>query len=144
MDVGTHCRGALFLDGHRFATPELASAIDRISKGFDGFYFGRYDLRAPSEEALKSGRELKVLELNGVTSEATHIYDPGFGLFDAYRVLFEQWRLAFEIGAANRDRGVSPAALGTLIASVRRWLRPGAVGESTKATRADPRGTRTS
>lgn len=124
VDVGTHCRGALFLDGSRFATLQLTAEIDRISRAFDGFYFGRYDLRAPSEEALLAGRDLKVLELNGVTSEATHIYDPSLTLANAYRVLSEQWRLAFEIGAANRARGVTPASLGTLIRSVRNWLRP--------------------
>ncbi len=128
VDVGTHCRGALFLDGHRFATPGLSAEIDRISRGFEGFYFGRYDLRAPSDEALGAGRDIKVLELNGVTSEATHIYDPDFGLLNAYRVLFEQWRLAFEIGAANRDRGVRPASLGALIASLRQWLEPNGPG----------------
>ena len=46
-----------------------------------------------------------IVELNGLTSEATHIYDPKNGLLDAYRVLFRQWSLAFEIGAQNRALG---------------------------------------
>jgi hypothetical protein len=37
-----------------------------------------------------------------VTSEATNIYDPQNSLIDAYRILFRQWRIAFEIGAQNR------------------------------------------
>ena len=41
--------------------------------------------------------------------------DPRNSLFAAYRVLFEQWRLAFEIGAANRRRGVQPTRLRALI-----------------------------
>ena len=41
----------------------------------------------------------------GVTAEATHIYDPRYRVWQAYRVLFEQWRAAFAIGAANRQRG---------------------------------------
>ncbi len=122
VEIGTHCRGAVFRDGSRFRTPELTREIERISRHFEGFYFGRYDLRAPSEEALRDGRDLKVLELNGVTSEATHIYDPSLTLGDAYGVLFEQWRLAFEIGAANRERGVSPTSLGALIGIVKGWL----------------------
>jgi len=110
-DLGTHCRGAVFLDGARFATPELTEAVERISRSFEGFYFGRYDLRAPSYEDFEAGRGLKVLELNGVTSEATHVYDPGIRLVDAYRVLFEQWRLAFEVGRRNRERGVEPVGI---------------------------------
>jgi hypothetical protein len=105
VEIGSHCRGALFLDGAWAKTAELEEAIDRVSRGFDGFYFGRYDIRTPSVEDFLRGRNFKVVELNGVTSEATHIYDPSNGLLDAYRVVFEQWRLAFEIGAANRARG---------------------------------------
>jgi hypothetical protein len=54
----------------------------------------------------RTGRErLRILDLNGLTSEATHIYDPRTPLREAWRVLCEQWRLAFEIAAANRAAG---------------------------------------
>ena len=49
-----------------------------------------------------------MIELNGVSAEATHIYDPATSVLEAYRVLFRQWRLAFEIGALNRDRDARP------------------------------------
>ena len=57
-----------------------------------------------------------MLELNGVSAEATHIYDPKTSLFAAYRTLFTQWRLAFAIGAANRARGHRPLRLREVIA----------------------------
>ena len=101
--LGTHSRGALFLDGMKFNTPQLEAAVDELSRGYRGFYFGRYDLVAPSEEALRAGGPLIILELNGVTSEATSIYDPGHDLIHAYRTLFYQWRIAFEIGTAVRQ-----------------------------------------
>jgi membrane protein DedA with SNARE-associated domain len=109
VELGTHCRGAVFTDGRRYLGPDLEQAIDRISRGYAGFYFGRYDVRAASVEDLRRAR-FKVIELNGVTSEATHIYDPAFGLLDAYRVLFEQWRIAFEIARQNRQRGHVPSS----------------------------------
>jgi len=65
-----------------------------------------------------AGRYIKVIELNGVTSEATHIYDPKMSLIDAYRVLFEQWRIAFEIGDRNRARGVRPIVIRELVRAV--------------------------
>jgi hypothetical protein len=105
VEIGNHCRGAVFLDGEEFATPELEAAIDRISQRFDGFFFGRYDVRTTSLDDFRAGRNFKVIELNGATSEATHIYDPKFGLFDAYRVLFEQWRILFAIASENQRRG---------------------------------------
>jgi hypothetical protein len=89
--------------------------IHEVSASFTGFYFGRYDLKAPSLEDFRAGRELRVLELNGVTSEATSIYDPKNSLWQAYRVLFEQWRLAFEIGHRNRQRGEPVTSVGELL-----------------------------
>ncbi len=115
VEIGNHCRGAIFLDGNHLATPELLAAIEAASRGYEGFYFGRYDLRVPSEEDLKAGRNFRILELNGVTSEATHIYQPGASLLAAYRTLFTQWRLAFEIGAENVKRGARATPLRELI-----------------------------
>jgi len=116
VQVGTHCRGALFLNGESIRTPELEAAIDRISKTFSGFYFGRYDIRTPSVADFKKGKRFKIVELNGVTSEATHIYDPGNSLWYAYGVLMHQWRIAFEIGSVNRNRGIQPATPRQLLA----------------------------
>ena len=121
VDLGTHCLGAIFRDAGHLETPELTRAIGEISDRFNGFYFGRFDLRVPSEDDLKAGRNLKILELNGVTSEATHIYDPKTRLVDAYRVLFDQWRQAFEIGRANRERGAKVATVRELIAEYRAY-----------------------
>jgi hypothetical protein len=119
VELGTHCRGAIFLDGSRIETPELGRAIDEVSQGYEGFFFGRYDIRAPELNELEQGRGFKILELNGVTSEATHIYDPRLGLREAYRTLFRQWRIAFEIGRQNRARGHEPANLTGLLRLVR-------------------------
>jgi hypothetical protein len=101
VELGSHCRGAIFLDGGHLATEALRAAIDTVAKSHPGFYFGRFDIRASSVEELQAGR-FAVLELNGVSAEAAHIYDPAISLWEAYRVLFRQWRIAFEIGAANR------------------------------------------
>lgn len=115
VEVGSHSRGALFLDAANLLTPATEDAFDRVAKGFPGFYFGRFDVRATSVEALRMGRGFKIVELNGVTSEAAHIYDPANSLVAAYRVLFAQWRLAFDIGAANIRRGAVPTPITTLL-----------------------------
>lgn len=123
VEVGTHIRGAIFRDGARFLTPALEDAIDRVGRGYDGFFFGRYDVRVPSAADLMAGRGLRIVELNGLTAEATHVYQPGTPLRTAYRVLFEQWRIAFAIAAANRARGAQPATLRQLARLVRRARR---------------------
>ena len=122
VELGTHCLGAIFLDGGRLVTPALEAAVDGLSRGFEGFWFGRYDVRAPSEAALARG-EFRVIELNGLTSEATHIYDRRHSLLQAYRVLMRQWSLAFEIARANRAAGARPASLGRMLREVVAYQR---------------------
>ncbi|HVI79368.1 MAG TPA: hypothetical protein VM715_14630 [Candidatus Acidoferrum sp.] len=123
VEIGTHCRGAIFLDGGDTITPELETVIDHIAETFEGFFFGRFDIRVPSRQDFMAGRNIKVVELNGVTSEATHIYDPKMSLVDAYRVLFQQWRIAFEIGHLNRQRGFPVTSARELLHAVREYRR---------------------
>ncbi len=106
-NIGSHCRGALFLNGSHLITPALTAEIERIARTFQGFYFGRFDLRCPDEEALKRGEGIRLIELNGVTSEATHIYHPHTPLLTGYRTLISQWRQAYDIGVENVTRGAS-------------------------------------
>jgi hypothetical protein len=88
----------------------LTAAVDAMAQSHPGFYFGRFDVRSPSIEDLQGG-SFEVLELNGVSAEATHIYDPSVSLRKAYRTLLVQWRIAFEIGAINRTTGSGPMPL---------------------------------
>ena len=117
-ELGSHCRGAVFLDGGHLQTEALSSAVDAIASNFPGFYFGRFDVRASTLVDFQAGR-FEILELNGVSAEATHIYDPSVGILEAYRVLFSQWRIAFEIGAHNQRAGWKPMPLLDLIDLVR-------------------------
>ncbi len=114
-ELGTHCRGSLFMDGSWVKTPELEAAIDRISRSFFGFFVGRYDIRTPSVEDFRRGHNFKIVELNGVTSEATHIYQPGASLLRGYRTLMRQWEITFEIAAQNRARGAAPVRVRQLL-----------------------------
>ena len=119
VNIGSHCRGAVFVDGSEYMTEALATRVDEIVHHFSGFYFGRLDVRSPSIEHFSRG-EFLILELNGVTSEPTHIYDSRVSLTAAYRAMFLQWRLAFEIGAVNRALGHEPAAIGEIVRLLRR------------------------
>ena len=56
-------------------------------------------------EAFQEGRELRILELNGVTSDSTDIYDAKNSYLAALRKLRRQWRLAFEIGSECHAAG---------------------------------------
>lgn len=122
-ELGTHCRGAMFLDGEDLLTDELRAAVDDMSRDVDGFHFGRYDIRVPSEKDLMAGLNIRIIELNGLTSESTNIYDPKHGLLFAYRTLMRQFRIAFDIAAQNRSRGVKPDRLRKILRLVVRYSR---------------------
>ena len=111
VEIGSHCRGSVFLDGNKNITTELTHTLDYLSNKIEGFYFGRYDIRVPDSASLKQGHSLKVLEVNGVTSESTNIYDPSYSVIDAYKILFKQWRVAFKIGNQNIQNGVSKVSV---------------------------------
>ncbi len=103
--AGNHCRGTMFLDGHALITPELERRIDEIARSYEGFFFGRFDLRYVHPDAFAKGEGFRIVELNGVLSESTNIYDPSWSLRRGLRTLADQWTLAFEIGTANAQRG---------------------------------------
>jgi membrane protein DedA with SNARE-associated domain len=113
VEIGSHCRGAIFLDATKLCTPALERAIDRISRSHPGFFYGRFDVRAQSVDAFQQGR-FNVLELNGVGSEPTHVYDPSISIWKKYRIVANHWREMFDIGAATQARGIQPASVGDL------------------------------
>jgi len=119
VEAGNHCQGCIFLEGSDLLTDELRARFDEISQRVPGFYIGRYDIRYSSDDELRQGRGFKIIELNGAASEATNIYDSANSLWSAYRTLYRQWQLVYQIGAANRSGGHRPAAL---LSVLRDWM----------------------
>ncbi len=105
MPIGNHCRGTTFLNANDLITKELTAVFDAVSDKIDGFYFGRFDIRCESKEALYNGK-MKIMELNGAGSEPGHIYHPGARLIDAYKSLFSHWKALFLISRMNNKRGI--------------------------------------
>jgi membrane protein DedA with SNARE-associated domain len=121
--AGNHAQGTMFKDGQHLITPALEATVDAIAREYEGFFIGRFDVRYSDRDAFMAGRDLAIVELNGATAECTNIYDPDHSLFSAYRALFLQWRLVFEIGAANRRNGGAPSSTSRLLQLVRAHLR---------------------
>jgi hypothetical protein len=114
-EIGNHCQGTLFRDGEALRSADLDARIDEISREVPGFFVGRFDVRYSNVERFMAGDDLSIIELNGVTAEPTDVYDPRRTLLSSYRALFEQWRLVFEIGAANLARGHRGASASRLL-----------------------------
>ena len=101
----------------------LRAVLDQVGDHSPGISFGRYDIRAPSLAGLRAGRGLVILELNGVTGEPIHVYQPGYPWHKGVRDLCRHWSLACEIGAAHRRRGTEPGSLRELWRVVRAHLK---------------------
>ena len=121
--AGNHCKGAVFRDGADRITPALVKQVDEIARSIPGFHFGRLDVRYESEAALRLGKGFTIIEVNGVGSEATHIWDARCTLRDAYASQFTHYGAAWEIGRANRAAGHSPTGLRALYRAWRRQTR---------------------
>lgn len=107
--TGVHCQGAIFINATPRITEALTAKIDEIARSLPGFYFGRFDVRFADLDAFLLGGDFKIIEINGASSEATHIWDSQITLREAYEVLFRQFALLFEIGDLNRRRkGLRP------------------------------------
>ncbi|GAB0117454.1 ATP-grasp domain-containing protein [Acidisoma sp. 7E03] len=121
--VGNHCKGSTFKNGAKLVTPELTARIEGIARSIPNFHFGRFDIRYESPAALMAGEGFRIIEINGVGSEATHIWDPQTTLREAYAAQFFHYRSAFEIAAANRALGHKATGFFTLLRMWRRQKR---------------------
>ncbi len=106
--IGNHCRGTMFSNANHLINERLDAVFNKIGAGFEGFYYGRFDLKVMSIEDLYNGKNIKIMELNGVSSDPGHIYDPDYYLWKAYRDLSWHWSRSAEISIQNQKRGFSP------------------------------------
>ena len=120
--AGNHAQGTFFRDGRHLNTPALEERIDKIAWSYGGFYIGRFDIRYRDVERFKAGEDLALVELNGATAESTNIYDPAGSLLSAYRQLFRQWSLVFDVGAANQRNGATSGSVRRMLELLRAHL----------------------
>ncbi|HKK77282.1 MAG TPA: hypothetical protein VJ953_19540 [Saprospiraceae bacterium] len=107
--VGNHSKGTLFINGNDQIDAALTEEFDRLARHVDGFYYGRFDIKCQSLDDLRQGKNFKIIELNGVFAEPTHIYDSTkISYFEALRTIIRHWKLVQEISFRNAQKGVAP------------------------------------
>ena len=100
---GSHTLGCKFTDDLHLLTPELESAIFSVFDSQPGFNFGRVDVKAVDKAALMRG-EFVVIEVNGVASLPTHMYDPKYSVWQAYGIFFQHAKYLAQIAAEQRHK----------------------------------------
>lgn len=117
--IGNHCRGTKFINANHLINSELDEVFTKVSQSYDGFFYGRFDMKVSSIEDLYLGKNIRIMELNGVSSDPGHIYDPKYYLWNAYRDLMWHWKRAADISILNQKNGIKPLPFSDIIAIVR-------------------------
>ena len=101
--IGNHSKGTQFIDGNHLINSELECLLDNLNTEFKGWNYGRIDLKYNTFEELKNGENFKIIEVNGIISEPTHIYDASKGsYFKALKSIKNHWKLIYIIGVKNK------------------------------------------
>ncbi|WGH75850.1 D-alanine--D-alanine ligase [Tenacibaculum tangerinum] len=100
--VGNHSKGTQFINGNHLISEKLTNTFDKLSNSIPGWYYGRVDLKYNSFEELENDIDFKVLEINGIIAEPTHMYDSkNYTYFKALKAVRTHWKSLFEIAVTN-------------------------------------------
>lgn len=105
--IGNHSKGTQFINGNHLIDEALTRVFDNLSHQTSGWYYGRMDLKYNSFADLKEGKNFKILEINGIISEPTHIYDPEHpdaGYFKCIHTIKEHWEIIDKIALINKTK----------------------------------------
>ena len=101
--IGNHSKGTQFINGNHLITNELIYVLDKLSSEIKGWNYGRIDVKYNSFEDLLKGKNFKILEINGIIAEPTHIYDASKGTYlKALLEIKKHWKLIYKIGHLNK------------------------------------------
>lgn len=122
--IGNHCRGTKFIDRRDLITPELIAVFDKVAGEIPGFHYGRFDLKLNADNPEFGPDNIHVFELNGVNSEAGHIYDPNMSIWGAYKSVYREFRIVFEIvKELNAEKKATERTAGVFFKSLYSHLR---------------------
>jgi hypothetical protein len=107
--IGNHCRGTRFINSNAEIDQALTDVFNTIASDIPGFYYGRFDFKYRDLETLRRGEDIAIVELNGVSADPAHIFDPSFGLINSLREICRHWDHLYIIYSQikNRDLHVS-------------------------------------
>ncbi|WP_339885830.1 D-alanine--D-alanine ligase [Polaribacter vadi] len=100
--IGNHSKGTQFLNGNHLISRQLEATFDALSKSIPGWFYGRIDLKYNNFSEVENGTDFKILEINGIIAEPTHIYDSeNCTYFDALKAIRSHWKSLYEIATTN-------------------------------------------
>ena len=101
--IGNHSKGTKFINGNHLINSKLENSINILNSKIKGWFYGRLDIKFNSFEDLENG-EFKILEINGILAEPTHIYDSSkTNYYQAVKEINNHWKKLCKIAKINHD-----------------------------------------
>lgn len=116
--IGSHTMGCMFTDVSDLANEDIKLILDDIIGDQAGFNYGRFDLKAESVEEFCKGNFV-VIELNGVSSLPTHMFDPKYNLAESYKIFFQHGKLLAKIAAEYRRQSMQLMSIREVLRAVK-------------------------
>lgn len=104
--IGNHSKGTEFINGNHLITKNLEKTFDDLNKKIEGWFFGRLDIKYNSFKELSKGEKIKILEINGIIAEPTHIYDASTenaSYYNAVKEIKNNWKIIAKIAQINKE-----------------------------------------
>lgn len=102
--IGNHSKGTQFINGNHLISKKLEATFDCLSHDISGWFYGRIDLKYNDFSELENGTSFKILEINGIIAEPTHIYDAKkSNYFKALKSIRTHWKSLYDIAKTNHE-----------------------------------------
>jgi len=102
--IGNHSKGTQFINGNHLINNLLKNTLDTINVDISGWNYGRIDVKYNNFNELLNSENFKILEINGVIAEPTHIYDASKGTYlKALKTIKDHWKIIYKIGVKNKQ-----------------------------------------
>jgi hypothetical protein len=116
--IGSHTMGCKFTNDTHLLTDEISQRISSVFESQPGFNFGRLDVKTESEAAFLRG-EFVVIEVNGVASLPTNMFDPANSLWAAYKIFLQHGELLLDIASEHRQQQMKLESYISIVRQVR-------------------------
>ena len=109
-DIGNHSKGTQFINANQYISKTLTRTFDKINTQIDGWNYGRIDIKYNSFRELEIGKSFKILEINGLISEPTHMYDASNGSYiKSLKEICKHWGIIYKIAKSNIEQHEIPS-----------------------------------
>ena len=127
--VGNHCKGTTFLDGSHLINPMMLEQFNKIGQQMEGVCYGRFDLKYNNLEELNAGKNIRIIEFNGVGAEPAHIYDPEIPIAKKIKDYRDHLHQIAIIHKLQKQRGIRTSTLGELYRIYKNYRQKTTLGE---------------